>query len=192
MSLGQLSIFPPEKSAKLKNRVELVITPLADIAYILKKCHYLGRVRVGRQINYAVLVDGVVDGVITYAYPFTTSKICGVGPGEVIEFARMFLYRNVPHTASCAIGKSLRRVRRDWMKMYPDAPVPRLVVAWSDQVYHKGTIYKAANFTHDGVAVGRSNRHKGDCWGPRKKYNDYEHKKDRWIYWLDKKNGKAS
>lgn len=128
-----------------------------------------------------------VDGVITYAYPMTSAPIAGVPSDELLEFARLFLYQNIPHTASCAIGQSIRRIVRDWMAEFPDAKTPRLIVSWSDTTRHTGTVYKAANFqwlrrskgaNHGNTATSKR--------GARTKHTDYAHDKDCWIYWLDK------
>jgi hypothetical protein len=180
--LGQLSIFKPDKALPLRQRVQVEIITLQQARYALEAFHYLHRARVGRQINYAVLIDGVVDGVITYAYPWTANPIASVPSDEVLEFARLFLYSNTPHVATCAIGKTLRRIKNDWMRAFPDAKPPRLVVSWSDTEYHKGTIYRAANFQHDGRTTGQNQ------WRPsrptRGKGDDYKHIKDRWIFRL--------
>ena len=119
--LGQASLFPPDVSLPLRKRVSLERISVADARYTLEKFHYLHRTRTGRQINYAVLIDGVVDGVITYAYPMTSAPIAGVPSDELLEFARLFLYQNIPHTASCAIGQSIQRIVRDWISEFPDA-----------------------------------------------------------------------
>ncbi len=183
--IGQLSLFPPDKSASLKNRVELQICTTREARFTLETFHYLRRARVGRQINYMVLIDGMVDGVITYAYPMVSVPIAGVPSDEVIEFARLYLHKNLPHSASCAIGKSLRRVQSDWMRMFNDSKLPRLVVSWSDTEYHEGTVYKASNFQWlrrtKGSPPGNTATSKR---GARAQHGDYVHDKDCWIYWL--------
>lgn len=188
--IGQTTLFAPDRQAKLRDRVQVEIAETATIRVVLERFHYLGRARTGRQINYAVMIDGVVDGVITYAYPMMSAAIEGVASDEMLEFARLYLHRNIPHTASCAIGKSLRRVREDWMRRFPDAKPPRLVVSWSDTVHHKGTVYKASNFRwlrrSRGVPPGNAATSKR---GFRQKHGDYRHDKDCWIFWLEKSSG---
>ena len=112
----------------------------------------------------------------------------------MLEFARLFLYSNIPHTATCAIGKAIKRITKDWQLLFPDAKPIRLIVSWSDQEHHKGTIYKAANFqwlrvsmggAAGGMTPGRKNR-------IRTKHDDYGHKKDCWIYWLDRHGGTSN
>lgn len=183
--LGQTSLFPPDKTGKLRNRVQLEIITVAQARYALETFHYLHRVRTGRQINYAVLIDGVVDGIVTYAYPMMSASLEGVPSDELLEFARLYLHGNIPHTATCAIGKSLRRIKRDWVRRFPDAKIPRLVVSWSDTTRHKGTIYKAANFQLHGRSKGQPHGNSPNSKrGARKAHGDYSNDKDRWIYWL--------
>lgn len=187
--LGQASLFPPDVSLPLRKRVSLERISVADARYTLEKFHYLHRTRTGRQINYAVLIDGVVDGVITYAYPMTSAPIAGVPSDELLEFARLFLYQNIPHTASCAIGQSIRRIVRDWISEFPDAKTPRLIVSWSDTTRHAGTVYKASNFEwlrRSKGAPHRSPSVRNSRWGltVRVNHSDYGNDKDCWIYRL--------
>jgi hypothetical protein len=94
--LGQFSLFQPATTLPLRQRVSVEIISTADARYMLEKFHYLHRSRVGRQINYAVLVDGQVDGVITFAYPMMSVPLLGVPSDELAEFARMYLHNNIP------------------------------------------------------------------------------------------------
>lgn len=181
--IGQISIFQPDSNLPLRQRVSVEIITVAQARHTLETFHYLHRCRTGRQINYAVLIDGIVDGVITYAYPMTSAPIAGVPSDELLEFARLYLHQNIPHTATCAIGKTLKRIKGDWMKLYPDAKVPSLIVSWSDTEYHKGTVYRAANFQWlrktKGQPPGNSATSKR---GARAQHGDYSHDKDCWIY----------
>lgn len=183
--LGQYSLFTPSETLSLRHRVTVQIISTSDASYMLKRFHYLHRVRVGRQINYAILIDGQIDGVITFAYPMISSPICNVSSDELIEFARLYLHKNIPHTATCAIGKVLKRIKQDWQLLFPTAKTIKLDVSWSDTVFHKGTIYKASNFTWlkrtKGSPPGNSATSKR---GKRENHSDYSHDKDCWIYWL--------
>ncbi len=190
--IGQGSLFVPDVTLPLRRRVSVEIITVAQARHTLEKFHYLHRCRTGRQINYAVLIDGVVDGVITFAYPPGAFTLLNLQPGQFIEFARMYLHQNIPHTATCAIGKSLKRIRRDWAMLYPCAPIPQLIVSWSDREYHKGTVYKAANFQwlRESMGASQGGLTKGNKrWGERGKYTDLAHVKDCWIYWLEKPKG---
>ena len=178
--IGQMAMFAPDATLPLRQRVTVELITLAQARHTLEKFHYLHRTRTGRQLNYAVLIDGVVDGVITYALPMVIGSIAGTPTTHVIEFARLFLFQNIPHSATCAIGKSLRRIRDDWARAFPTAPIPQMIVSWSDTTYHKGTIYKAANFEF----LHRSKpTQKGKGAWPRSVVRaDFEHTKDCWIY----------
>jgi len=185
--IGQLTMFAPETTLPLRQRVSVELITLEQAKFALINFHYLHRTRVGRQLNYAVLIDGVVDGVITFAYPMVSVPIANIPSDEVIEFARMYLHQNVPHSATCAIGKVLKRVKGDWMRLFPESKTPRLVVSWSDTVFHKGTIYKAANFQFlrrtKADQRKQSQRNKdGSRRGVRIQRDDYKHDKDCWIY----------
>lgn len=181
--IGQYALFAPDTTLPLRQRVSVELITVAQGRHTLEHFHYLHRCRTGRHLNYAVLIDGVVDGVITYAYPMMSVPLDGTPSDELVEFARLFLASNIPHTATCAIGKTLRRIRQDWQTAYPDAKPIRLVVSWSDTEYHKGTIYRAANFIwlrrNAGKPPGNSATSKR---GNRAAHDDYRHTKDCWIY----------
>lgn len=183
--LGQATLFKPESTLPLRQRVQVEIIDASQARGVLEQFHYLHRARVGRQLNYAVIIDGVVDGVITFAYPMMSASVEGIPSDEIIEFARLFLKQNIPHSATCAIGKSLVRIKKDWLLHFPDSKPPQLVISWSDTVYHKGTIYKAANFKYlrrtKGHPPGNTATSKR---GIRVAHADYSHGKDSWIYYL--------
>jgi hypothetical protein len=190
--LGQASLFPPDRELPLRKRVEVVRPRAGQARYILQKYHYLHRARTGRQLNYEVRIDGVTDGVITYAYPMMSASLCDVSSDELVEFARLYLHSNIPHTASCAVGKSLRVIEKDWSGAFPTAKPLKLVVSWSDTEYHQGTIYKAANFDWLRRSKGKPPGNTGtSVRGAREKHGDYSHEKDCWVYWLDGKLKKA-
>jgi len=128
--IGQMAMFAPDATLPLRQRVQVELISLAQARHTLEKFHYLHRTRTGRQLNYAVLIDGVVDGVITYALPMVIGSIAGTPTTDVIEFARLFLAQNIPHSATCAIGKTLRRIRADWAQRFTSAQVPQIVMSW--------------------------------------------------------------
>ncbi len=185
--LGQATLFnETAPDAKLRTRVSVALAERADVLSVLKHKHYLGRGRVGRQLNYLVYLDGVVEGVITFAYPMMSADLEGIPSDELVEFARLSLAHNPPHVASCAIGKVLRRVKTDWSTRFPDAKPLRAVVSWSDSTRHVGTVYKAANFRfvrrcrgayHGNAATSKR--------GVREKHGDYNHDKDCWLYMFE-------
>jgi hypothetical protein len=184
--IGQHVMFQPEGDLPLRKRVTVQRVELEQARCMLQQFHYLHRTRVGRQINYAVMIDGVIDGVVTYAYPMMSSPLLGVSSDELVEFARLYLHSNIPHTATCAIGKTIRRIKEDWATLFPDAKPLRLVVSWSDTTRHKGTIYKAANFQWVRRTKPQpTGHHVGSKRGPRRSYDDYLCEKDCWVYWLE-------
>lgn len=188
--LGQQSLFAPDAELPLRRRVEVQLISVAQARHTLEHFHYLHRCRTGRQINYAVLIDGAVDGVITYAYPMMSAPLNGVPSDELLEFARLFLWSNIPHSATCAIGKTIKRIRADWLRLFPDAKMPRLIVSWSDTERHKGTIYRAANFQWFKLSPGGMPANYSTCKrGVRPKHADYLHAKDCWIYEFKTKGG---
>jgi len=193
VSLGQSKLFAPDHDAPLRDRVEVELVTVAAARQAFEKFHYLHRARTGRQLNYAVAIDGVIDGYITYAYPMMSAALCGVPSDQLLEFARLYLHSNIPHTASCAIGQTLRRVKRDWQAAFPAAREPLLVVSWSDTTRHSGTIYKAANFTWLKRTKGHPPGNKATSKrGLRQGHVDYSNDKDCWIYWLVKPGRRPS
>ena len=185
--IGQLALFKP-KGKRLRNRIEITPITVAQARYTLENLHYLKRCRTGRQINYAVLIDGIVDGVITYAYPLMSAGLCDVPADELLEFSRLYLKSNIPHSASCAVGRSLRCIVLDWAVKFPDAKPIRLIVSWSDTTRHQGTIYKAANFQWLKISKGAAEGENGIRYRPdgRKRrlilHPDRKNPKDCWIY----------
>lgn len=170
----------------MRQRVEVRPITTAQARYTLERFHYLHRARMGRQVNYAILLDGAVDGVITYAYPMTSANILGCPPGTVIEFARMYLCSNLKGEATVSIGKTLRAIPKDWVTWWSDAQTPLLVVSWSDKTRHLGTVYRAANFVWLRESAGHRQTTRG-IYGKRVERSDYSHPKDCWVYWLDPK-----
>ncbi len=173
--------------SKLKNRVLLKSIPLKQANDIWVRYHYLHRKRIMAQLAYGIFIDDKLTGAISFAYPMGSFPLHNCRPLEMLELARMYLFNHIPHLASCAIGKALRRIKEDWSKKYPHHPTPKLIVSWSDNTRHEGTIYKASNFTKDGDTKGGRNgriyrRKKTSHQGKNRK--DFKHSKTRWIYFL--------
>ena len=153
--------------------------------------HYLHRPRVGPQMCYWGLIDNEQIGVIIYAWPRVAVTWHGFAPGELLELARLWITPAVQdgtvedskgrsHSFSAAsriVGLSLRKVRQHWRVKYPESPTIRACVAWSDDVYHSGNIYRASNFVYHGKSAG-NDRPRSD----RPTYPDHAHEKSAWIY----------
>jgi len=58
-----------------------------------------------------------------------------------------------PNLASRALGMAARRIQRDWLEEFCYAPV--LLETFVDSSLHKGTCYRAANWTYLGETLGR-------------------------------------
>lgn len=156
----RLAIFqdtvPEEYRAKLRNRI--TVLPISNTVAndIAVKFHYLHRARTGgRQLSYGVFFDGILKGILVYADPTFHSKHGLIPPlraDEVIELARMWLDDDCPkHSETCALGKTLRELRRDWYQKYSRGI--KAVISFSDLEYgYEGTIYKGANFRNCGFA----------------------------------------
>jgi len=159
---------PTQPTSKLRNRVELEVADLREATAVIVRNHYLHRGRTMAQMPYWILLDRDRAGVLLYAYPRMSAGFQGYGPMNLIELARMWLDPAVQGlrvvdsqgrehaltVATCAVGKSLRRIRQDWHGKYPHLPDIQAVVSWADQEHHEGTIYKASNFREVGVSGG--------------------------------------
>lgn len=179
MSLGEQLLFV-KKEGKLKNRVQLEVIPTKTANAIFTKYHYLHRGRVMAQVAYGIYFNGIMIGAMSFALPMLSCKYQGYHQMEILEFARMWLRENIPHLATCAIGKALKRIKGDWENKFPHLPKVKAIVSWSDTIYHKGTIYKASNFKYIGRTKGAMQGH--GLLGKRKHYEDFRHPKDAWIY----------
>lgn len=149
------------------------------------------------QVPYWILVDEDRIGVLLYAYPRMSVPFRGYDPMNLVELARMWLDPSVQgmrvidssgrehafSVATCAVGKSLRRIRQDWHGKYPHLPDVRAVVSWADQEHHEGTIYRAANFSEAGTSGGSLHGSTYRRNGGHDQLNpDYLHLKTAFLY----------
>lgn len=199
-SVNKPELFNPHDGTsfrKLRARIQLSIADLKEATEVIVKNHYLHRGRTMGQIAYWILVDDIRAGVLLYAYPRLSVVFKGYHPMSMLELARMWLNPLVQGirvvdsegkehafaVATCAVGKSLRQIRRDWYGKYPHLPPVEAIVSWADEEHHEGTIYRAANFK----LVGRSG---GSLHGSRLRSNgghdqlnlDYLHMKKAFLY----------
>lgn len=177
----------PLITSSLKDfRVRLV--PLKEIRHLYETGHYLHRVRVGRQLNYAIEKNGKLFGAICYALPMMRTGYCGIDISKMIEFARLYLIENIAGLAVYAISATLRKIKKDWTQQFPSAAEPCLIVSWHDTTLHIGTVYKAANFLfyRNTERPRKRGMRYGETWaGPRKLTQDYAHVKGIWFFALD-------
>jgi hypothetical protein len=189
------STMPPV--GKLSSRIKLDVADLKEATEVIVRNHYLHRGRTMGQLPYWVLLDNQRVGVLLYAYPRMSVKFHGYGPMELLELARMWLDPSIQglrvtdssgrehsfSVATCAVGKSLRRVRQDWHGKYPHLPDILAVVSWADQEHHEGTIYSAANFHRLGTSGGSLHGHTYRRNGGHDQLNpDYKHLKTTFLY----------
>ena len=187
----------PSGEPRLASRICLVVANLREATEFIVRKHYLRRGRTMAQLPYWVTLDGDRAGVILYSYPRLSVEFHGHAPLRLLELARLWVDPNLQglrvmdrlgreHSlavASCAVGRSLRRIRGDWYGKYPHLPDVDAVVAWSDQVHHEGTIYRAANFRETGTSGGALHRATPRPNGGHDHLHaDYVHVKTTFLY----------
>ena len=195
-NFGQLTNFDSSKG-KLSNRLTLEIANLKDATLIIKHHHYLHRGRTMSQLPYWICIDGERVGVLLYSLPRVSNPIDGIEPMKLLELARLWINPSVQNltyedrngkshslpVASCAMGKSIKRVRNDWEMKYPNLPGIDAIVSWCDDTRHEGTIYKSSNFKVAGKSGGNSHgagkRKVSGNYIPRK---DFKNIKTRFLY----------
>ena len=120
------------------------------------------------QFSYCICIDELQVGVISYSLPRISNQVNGIEPMKLLELARLWIHPSVQNlfyedrngkshslpVASCAMGKSLRRIKKDWEEKYPTLPEVDAIISWSDDVRHEGTIYKSCNFKMMGKSGG--------------------------------------
>ena len=187
----------PEQAAtvKLRRRIDLEIATLREANQVVIRWHYLHRRRTMAQLPYWITLDGNRVGVMLFALPRVSAPLYGHEPLQILEMARLWIHPSAQgctvtdssgrsHSlpvATCAIGKALRRVRRDWSGKYPHLPGIEACVSWSDDALHEGTIYRASNF----LEVGKSSRRSrtGSAWRRRRtEYADLLHPKTCYLH----------
>jgi hypothetical protein len=185
---------------KLSLRLTLEIEDLKDSNLIIIHHHYLHRSRTMGQLPYWISIDKVRVGVISYSLPRVSNPIDGIEPMKLLELASLWIHPSVQNlttedrsgkthslsVASCAMGKSIKRVQEDWYMKYPNLPKIDAVISWSDDKRHKGTIYKSSNFEVTGKSGG--NPHgagKRKDSGNQIHHKDYKNIKTRFLYRFD-------
>ena len=202
-NFGRLETFDPSKG-KLSKRLTLKIADLKDSNLIIIHHHYLHRSRTMGQLPYWICIDEIPVGVISYSLPRISNQVDGIEPMNLLELARLWINPSVQNlsyedrngkshslsVASCAMGKSIKRVKTDWYMKYPNLPKIDAVISWSDDKRHKGTIYKSSNFKVSGKSGGNSHGNgKRKDSGNYIPHKDFKHIKTRFLYkygWKEK------
>lgn len=84
---------------------------------------------------------------------------------QVLSLARLWLHDDLPHNSeTVVIAKALKLVQHRWLEVHPprflDEPYHvRRIISYADTRYHRGTIYRAANFREDGRTVSQKRHH---------------------------------
>ena len=179
----------------LRDRLSIEVAVLKDATDVIVRNHYLHRGRAFAQIPYWVILDGVRVGVVLYANAQLSVPFRGHHPQALVELARMWIDPSVQgavvtdsegrsHSfpiATCAIGKTLRRIRQDYYGKYPHKPDLEACVSWADDIHHEGTIYRAANFSEEGKSGGKM---PGKRLGKKRQplHADYLHPKSTFVF----------
>ena len=195
-NFGRLETFDPSKG-KLSKRLTLKIADLKESNLIIIKHHYLHRSRTMSQLSYWICIDEIQVGVISYSLPRISNQVDGIQPMNLLELARLWIHPSVQNLnyedrngkshslsiASCAMGKSIKRVKTDWYMKYPNLPKIDAIISWSDDKRHKGTIYKSSNFKVTGKSDGNSHGNgKRKDSGKYISYKDFRNVKTRFLY----------
>ena len=195
-SFGWLQNFDPSKG-KLSKRLTLKIADLKEYNLIIIKHHYLHRSRTISQLSYWICIDEIQVGVISYLLPRISNQVDGIEPVNLLELARLWIHPSVQNLnyedrngkshslsiASCAIGKSIKRVKTDWYMKYPNLPKIDAIISWSDDKRHKGTIYKSSNFKVTVKSGGNSHGNgKRKDSGNHLPHKDFRNVKTRFLY----------
>ena len=202
-NFGRLESFDPSKG-KLSKRLTLKIADLKESNLIIIKHHYLHRSRTMSQLSYWICIDEIQVGVISYSLPRISNQVDGIEPMNLLELARLWIHPSVQNLnyedrngkshslsiASCAMGKSIKRVKPDWYMKYPNLPKIDAIISWCDDKRHKGTIYKSSNFIVTGKSGGNSHGNgKRKDSGNYLPHKDFKNVKTRFLYkygWKEK------
>jgi len=172
----------------LRSRISLHPADRDTLNGLATEYHYMHRPVHQRSCPFGWIVgfdgnltmpDGKPCGFILYANIHYTRLTGEFGfPGlptkwQVLSLARLWLHDDLPRNSETAvIAQTLRQtghdhaamVQRRWLDIhpprYPDEPYHiRKVISYSDTRYHRGTIYRAANFREYGRTRSQK-RHK--------------------------------
>ena len=99
---------------------------------------------------FGLMVDGYLEGVITYGTPSSSPLRRGLAgdeySGNVIELNRLCLKTNTKNHASILVSRSLKLIHEN-----------KIVVSFADiSQGHTGIVYQAANFLYCGLSAKRT------------------------------------
>ena len=138
------------------------LTNISEYGPFIKEHHYSKSVARGCSHIYGLYIEGLLKGVAMYGTPVGQRVVSKYGEGT-IELKRLALHPDcLKNTASWFTSKTLKLLKLD-------NPEAQRVISYADMnVGHKGTIYKAMNFTY----LGKS-KPQQYAWfiGDKKKYH---------------------
>ena len=129
--------------------MEVIPVSRADCEPFIISIHYAKR---WPSISYAfgLFNDNELIGVCTFGTPPSAPLRTGIAGCElapqVLELNRLCLKYNKPNEASFLVSRALKML-----------PKNRIVISFADtEQGHKGTVYKACNFTYHGLSAKRT------------------------------------
>ncbi len=132
-----------------RSQWEMIEVRSSTVGPLIQGCHYLHRMPAVCVCCLGLYVGGWLKGALVWALPpLETAKRYG---GVTWELARLWLGDELPHNSeSWFIGRAIRHVRQQ----HPDV---RWLVSYADPAQgHNGTIYKATNWTYEGMTEPKS------------------------------------
>ena len=122
--IGQISLFPPDESLPLKDRVKVFIVDPKESAKELAFYGHKVKSKT-RCLYYAVEVDGAVTGLIHIAPPVSKVKINGIGPERRV--AVHFAYNGDEEVLAIAFWRISNAVGKNWAEYHPTSkPIQQL------------------------------------------------------------------
>ena len=134
---------------------------------LVNEYHYLGFNHfVGRSLKYIIYYNELIIGAICFCDPawsitsrdsYLTRKLA-ITKDEIrlhgINNGRFLLlpWIRIPNLASNVLSKSIKIVKKDWMKYYNI--IPFYIETFVDSTRFKGTCYKASNWELIGITKG--------------------------------------
>lgn len=175
-----------------------------QVRYACTNYHYAKSVP-SVQVAYSCYEDDVFLGVIAYSGGANNNlaKKYDLYPGQVMELVRVALNGKQKAPTSKFVAVSMKLIAKD-------KPLVKLLVSYADITNqgHEGIIYKATNWTHDGISTsgkdahylvngklihGRSMRAK---YGSKENFPEYEEvtglQKHRYIYHIKRQKHKSN
>lgn len=135
------------------------------VAPMIRASHYLHRMPAIVPCALALSIGGWIRGALVWAIPpHETSKRYG---GVTWELARLWLSDELPHNSETwFIARGIKHVR----VAHRDV---QILVSYADPAAgHEGTIYKAANWTYEGLSAKRK-----DVFGNGRRFGRTGHAK---------------